>query len=159
MRHRSHRSGGWILSDETGSVIPDSTSDVDLHHLSRAVLGAVVISLYAVWMAADLVARWLLFPVVAVLAGYLLFERSTAHAQTVFVGYAFAVMLVVTPVLLFIPDLTGGFDASPSTMLFTTANVVLLLLFAIVAGIVAYATYRYDGGRGAVQRIRDARSE
>jgi len=159
MRHRGHRSGGWRLSDETGSAVPDSTTDVDLRHLSRAVLGAVVVSLYAVWMAADLVARWLLFPVVAVLTGYLLLKRSTAREQTVFVGYAFAVMLAVTPVLIVVPDLTGGFDASLSSLLFTTANVVLLLLFACIAGIVAYVTYRYDGGRGVVQRIRDTRTD
>jgi hypothetical protein len=133
--------------------------DVERGHLVRVVLGAVVISLYAVWMAADLIARWLLFPVVAVLAGYLLFERDTAHEQTIFVGYAFAALLLVTPLLLFFPDVTGDFDRSLSSLLFTTANVLLFVLFAVVAGTVTYVTYRLDGGRGVVQRIRDFRAE
>jgi hypothetical protein len=157
MRRRGHRSGGWGVSDETTSVASGATSE--RRHLSRAVLGAAVVSLYAVWMAADLVARWLLFPVVAVLTGYLLYEQPTARAQTVFVGYAVAVMLVVTPILMIVPDLTGGFDASPSSRLFTTANVVLSVLFVVVAGVVAYVTYRLGGGRGIVARIRGVRSE
>lgn len=132
-----------------------SDFDIERGHLGRTVLGTVAISLYAVWMAADIVARWLLGPVIAVLVGYLLVERETAHEQKIFVGYAFAIMLLVTPLLLFLPDVTGDFDRSLSSMLFTTANVLLFVLFAIVAGIVAYVTYRLDGGRGVVQRIRD----
>lgn len=129
---------------------------VDPRHLSRVVLGAVVLALYATWMAADLVARWLLFPVVALLAGYLLYERRSAHDQTVFVGYALSILLVLTPILFVVPDITGGFDAGLSSLVFTVSNLMVLILFGILAAVVAYATYRYDGGRGVLRRIRDA---
>lgn len=105
-------------------------------------------------MAADLVPRWLLFPVVAVLAVFLLYERTAAHEQAVFVGYALAAMLATTPFVMVVPDVTGGFGAGLS-MVFTTANLLVFVIFVLVAGVVGYGTYRLDGGRGVLQRLRN----
>jgi len=134
---------------ETGS-----TDDLDYGHLSSVVLGAVVLALYAAWMGADLVPRWLLFPVVALLTGYILSQRESGHDKSIFVGYALAGMIFLTPLLFFVPDVTSGYNASTSELLFTSSNFFLFVLFVIPAVVVAYVTYRADGGRGVFQRLR-----
>ena len=128
--------------------------ETDPWHLSRAGLGALGVAVYATWMAADVLARWLTFPVVAVLAGFLLVDRD-AHEQLVFLGYAFAGLFVLTPVLMVLPDALGEFGEGATTMVFMTANLLLVVLFAVPAAVLAYVTYRLDGGRGVLQRLRD----
>lgn len=128
--------------------------ETDPWHLSRVGLGTLGVAVYATWMAADVLARWLTFPVVAVLAGFLLVDRD-AHEQLVFLGYAFAGLFVLTPVLMVLPDALGEFGEGATTMVFMTANLLLVVLFAVPAAVLAYVTYRLDGGRGVLQRLRD----
>lgn len=137
------------MSERYGAAV--AGVEFEPRHLSRAAVGSLAVGLYATWMAADLVGRWLVFPAVAVLAGALLYGRDGGHEQLVFVGYAFAVLLAVTPAFVVLPDVL----ADGLTMLFMTANLLLVVLFALPAAAVAYVTYRVDGGRGVVQRVRD----
>lgn len=136
---------------ETSSV--DLDADLDPRHVAGVVVGALVLALYASWMAADIVGRWLIFPVVALLTGYYLYLRDEPGDKGVFFGYSLAGMMVLTPILMVVPDLTGSFEGG--TPAIGLANVVILVIFLIPAAIVAYVTYRYSGGTGVVERVRD----
>lgn len=135
----------------------DSTVDIDPRHLAVVALGAVVLALYASWMAADLVARWLTIPLVVVIAGGLLYGRTSASDKLAFVGYALAALLALTPVLIILPDVLGDFTESPVEMALTVSNLLLVVAFALLAALVAYLAYRIDGGRGIIQRVRTDR--
>lgn len=137
---------------ETQPEVADA--GVDSRHIAGVVIGAVVLALYASWMAADLVARWLTLPATAVVAGYLLSGRENGGAKTVFVGYALAAMLAVTPVVMILPDVLGEFTEGPVAMGLTAANLLLVVLFFLPAAVLAYATYRLDGGQGIIERVR-----
>lgn len=130
--------------------------DVDWGLLGNAVGGALILAWYATWITADLLARWLIFPLVALLAGYLLYQKDSGHAQGVYFGYRLAVLVLVTPLLLVLPDVLGAeaYGVGGLTLLFTYTNILLGIVFAILAGIIAYVTYRYDGGTGLVARVR-----
>ena len=142
------------MSEETANA--GIALDIGPRHALGAVIGAVVVALYASWMVADLAGRWLTFPLVAIIAGYFLLQRTDAGDKIVFVGYAIAGLLAVTPLAFIIPDVIADYDGgSLSTFVFGTANVLLVVVFVIPAVIVAYATYRFDGGSGIVQRILD----
>ena len=151
---------GASATDERAESTPtDDRTLISPGHAGRVVVGALVVSLYATWMAADLVGRWLLFPVVAVVAGYLLHQRDTSREQLVFVGYTLAGLLVVTPVVVVLPDAVAGFDVGATTMLFMTSNALLFVLFALLAAVVAAVTFRLDRGRGIVQHVRQTRAD
>ncbi len=145
--------------DRPDPTATDRRARISPGHVGGVVLGALAVSLYATWMAADLVGRWLLFPVVAVVAGYLLHQRETGREQLVFVGYTLAGLLVVTPVVVVLPDAVAGFDVGATTMLFMTSNALLFVLFALLAGVVAAVTFRLDRGRGIVQHVRQTRAD
>ena len=149
--------GSYATDDRAESTPTDNRTLISPGHAGGVVGGALVVSLYATWMAADLVARWLLFPVVAVIAGYLLHLRRTNREQVVFVGYTLAGLLVLTPVVMVLPDAVAGFDVGSATMVFVAANALLFLLFALLAALVAAVTVRLDRGRGIVQHVRDSR--
>lgn len=140
---------------ETSSVDID-VDDLDPRHVAGVVVGAFGLAFYASWMAADLVGRWLLFPVVALITGYYLYIREEPGDKGVFFGYSLAAMMVLTPILMVIPDIIGDFVGSPAWA--GMASLVIFILFLIPAGIVAYVTFRYSGGRGVVERIQDRRA-
>ena len=147
-------------TDERAESTPtDDRTLISPGHAGRVGGGALVVSLYATWMAADLVGRWLLFPIVALMAGYLLHQRETGREQVVFVGYTLAGLLVLTPVIMVLPDGFAGFGVGSATMLFMAANALLFLLFALLAAVVAVVTFRLDRGRGFVQHVRDSRGD
>lgn len=139
------------MSDRASALV---RVDLEPGHLARTVLGALALALYAAWMAADILPRWLSIPFVAVIGGYLLVDRDP-HGQVVYLGYAFGALLVLTPILMILPDVRGDFGEAAATMAFMTANLLLLVLFLIPAVLVVYATYRFDGGRGVIRRLRD----
>ena len=117
-------------------------------------IGAVVVALYAAWMAADMAGRWITFPLVAVIAGYFLIQRTDAGDKIVFVGYAIAGLLIITPLFFILPEVFSDFDGELMTRAFGMANLLILIVFVIPGIIVAYATYRFDGGQGVIQRLR-----
>lgn len=105
-------------------------------------------------MAADLVPRWLLLPVVGLIAGLVLYRQGSADEQAAYLGYALALLLLLTPVLVVLPDLTAGFAASPGTMLSMASNLLLVVIFGLAAALVAYITYRVNGGPGVSEALR-----
>lgn len=128
--------------------------EIEPRHLTGIVVGAVVLGWYASWMAADLVGRWLTFPAVTLVAGYLLSGREDGRDKTVFVGYALAALVAVTPLAVVVPDVVGGFTEGPVEMGLTASNAVLFVLFLLPAAAIAYVTYRLDGGQGVLERVR-----
>ena len=119
--------------------------DLDPGHLLGVLLGSVVLGGFAAWISVDLAGPWLSFVAVATLAAFLLHGSNSRHEQVVFVGYATAGLLVLTPVLMVLPDALSGSTYGPgaTSMVFTLANLVLVLLFGVLGGVVAYATNRY----------------
>ena len=132
----------------------------ETQHLVSALVCALALASYATWITADLVARWLVFPVVVLLAGFLLLGKNSQHDQAVFLGYGMAALLALTPLFMILPDLrsAGTYGPSPLDMALTTLNVVFLGIFLAIALVIAYATFRYDGGIGILQRIRERRA-
>lgn len=139
----------------------DVASLPDFDELERdvvagTIVGAVILGLYAAWIAADIVARWLVFLVVALVVGYVLLTKPTVRSQAVYGGYALAALIVLTPIFVIIPDVlsAGTYGVGATGMIFQIANLLLLVVFLIPAAIVAYAAYRLDGGTGVVERVR-----
>lgn len=130
--------------------------DLEWGKLGNAVGGALILAWYATWITADLLARWIIFPLVALLAGYLLYQQDSGHDQGVYFGYRLAVLVLVTPLLIVLPDVLGAdaYGVGGLTLLVTYTNILLGIVFAIIAAIIAYVTYRYDGGTGLVARAR-----
>jgi hypothetical protein len=138
-----------------GSLPTGPDRELDPRHLTGVLVGAFLLGLYAAWMAADLVARWFIFVAVALIAGYILYDRREPRSKTVFVGYSLAGLLALTPVFFVLPDVFGDFTgASDTTFVFGLGNLFLVILFIVPSIIVAYVTFRYSGGRGILTRIR-----
>lgn len=154
---RVHPWEGWTLSEETTDV--GSQLDVEPGHVGGVIAGALVIALYAAWMAADLAARWITFPIVAILAGYFLFQRENSASKLTFIGYAIGGLLIITPLFFILPEIFSGFETALMTRAFGLANLLLVIVFVIPGAIIAYATYRYDGGKGVLARVRDRFSD
>lgn len=132
-------------------------ADVTLEHAAGIAIGGLVLAGYASWMAADIVARWLVFVVALVAGGYLLSTRETTRSKIVYTIYALAVFVAVTPVMIVLPDVLSAstYGVGALDFAFMTVHGLLVLLFVILAALVAYVGYRVDGGRGVVARIRD----
>lgn len=145
------------MASETGHALERPT---DATTVAVAVGGGLVLGLYASWMAADLVARWLVFLVVAVGAGYALFDQPDVRAQVAYGCYVLAGLLVLTPILMLFPDVLSGseYGVGAVGMAAQLANLILLLVFGLLAAIVAYAGYRASGGRGVLERLRNYRT-
>jgi hypothetical protein len=139
---------------ETRSGVTDT--DIQVRHVAGVVVGAVVIAYYASWMAADVVARQVVFPVVALAAGYLLYRREEPGEKTIYTGYTLARLLAITPLVFIIPDIVGDFTTGPLELALTASNAALFIVFLLPAAAVAYVTYRVDGGRGVIQRVRES---
>lgn len=137
-----------------------AAADLDAGHLAGVAVGAVLLGAYAAWIAADLLARPLAFLVVAAGAGYVLAGKPDRRSQAVYAGYVLAGLLLLTPVLMVLPDALSGGTYGPGAlgMVLLVGNLLLLVLFAIPATVVAYVAYRLDGGTGIVRRVRDART-
>lgn len=135
-------------------------ASVETQHIAAATVCALVLASYATWITADLTARWLIFPAILLIAGYFLVQQADQRAQVVFLGYGMAVLVALTPIFMILSDVlsAGTYGRSPASMVVTTMNLLFILLFAVLAGIIAYGTYRYDGGTGIVQRIRERRT-
>lgn len=152
------------MSEEESEQAGDGTesgplADIDIGHVARIVGGALALSLYAGWMTADLVGRWLTVPVVALLSGWLLFQRQDSHDQWVFFGYSLAALVATTPVLMILSDAlsAGTYGVGRMAIVFMYANVLLVFIFATIGAVIAYVTFRFDGGTGLIERVRTSR--
>lgn len=144
----------------TGDSSTATLADLDAGHAAATLVGAVLLGLYAAWMTADLLARWLVVPLVAVAAGYALARRPTTRGKAIYVCAVLAALLALTPVTIVLPNVlsAGAYGASPWSLALTTGNLFLVVLFAVPAALVAYVGYRLAGGRGVRARIRAVRS-
>lgn len=140
---------------------PVGETDLEPTRVAGAVLGATLLGMYAAWIAADFLARPLTFLVVAGGAGYVLAGKPDARSQAVYGGYVLAGLLVLTPILMVLPDVLSGSTYGPGAlgMALLVGNVLLFVLFAIPAVAVAYVAYRLDGGRGVLQRVRNVEAD
>jgi len=125
--------------------------DFDLQHISSVLIGAILIGVIAAWVTAALATPLLVFPVAALAAGYLLYERPDDREKLVFIGYVVTGLLLVSPLLFFLPDVISG----RTVLLGQMMTVVLTRLFLLVTAIVGYIVYRVAGGTGVLQRARD----
>lgn len=122
----------------------------DVQHLSSVLLGAVLVGAVAAWVAALLADPVVVFPAAAAMTGVVLDRRRGERGKLVLVGYAVAALLAVSPALFFLPDLLAGRTGVVSQVM----TVVVARLLWLAAGLVAYVTYRLDGGRGVLDRAR-----
>lgn len=120
----------------------------DMAHLSSVILGALVVGGAAAWVAAQLASPVVVFLAAAAMTGVLLDRRRGDRRKLVLVGYAVAALVAVSPALFFLPDVLAGRTSVVSQLL----TVVVTRLLWLAAGLVAYVTYRLDGGTG----VRDA---
>lgn len=130
--------------------------DIEPRHAAGVALGAAVIAFYTAWMAADVVSRVVVFPIVALAAGFVLSRQTEPGQKSVYVGYTLSKLLVLTPFVFVLPDVSGDFTAGAAELALTVSNLILFVLFLLPAGLLAYITYRADGGRGILQRLREA---
>ena len=124
------------MAGETGTSLP---ADLEATGVAVSVATAAVLGAYAAWITADLLPRWVAFGLVAVVAGYLLAGKPTNRARLRYAADTFAGLLLLTPVLVVLPDALGadrmGVDAV--SLVATTANAILFVAFAILAAVVA----------------------
>lgn len=135
----------------SGTELAGVDLNLDFQHVSSIVLGAVIIGATAAWVTSALATPLLVFPVAALVSGYLLSERPDDREKLVFVGYAVTGLLLVSPLLFFLPDVLSGRTVLLSQMM--TVVITRFLLF--ITAIVGYIVYRLAGGAGVVERARN----
>lgn len=131
-----------------GETRPSLPADVDVAAAAVSVGLAAVLGGYAAWIAADLLSRWIAFTPVFVVVGYLLFSQPSHRARAQSAGYVLAGLFAVTPLSMISPAVLAAdrFGVGGLSLAFTTMNAVLFLAFGLVAGLVAYASYRAGEG-------------
>lgn len=110
---------------------------------------AAVLGLYASWMVADFGVRFPAFLVTAVALGYLLYGQATR--RTVLAGglYSLAGLLVLTPVvyeLSFVAESGRPGVGSPWQHVLSTADLLLVVVFLVLAAVPALVAYRLTTG-------------
>lgn len=105
---------------------------------------AVVLGWYAGWLTADLGLRAVAFVGVGLVAGLALYRRRSRRRVAVVGLYALAAMVALTPVALDATLLLDGDLADPWPFVFTTATLVYLAVFALLAAIPAGLGYLLD---------------
>lgn len=102
---------------------------------------ALVLGSYASWLMADLGVRWVAFLVVGAAAALGLYRRET-RARVATAGlYALAALVALTPVALDATILLGTDLGDPWPFLLTTATLVYLAAFAVLAAVPAGLGY------------------
>lgn len=105
---------------------------------------AAVLGLLAGWVTADFGVRFLAFLVGAVGTGYLLYGQATRRAVVAAGLYSVAALLAVAP-LLYELSFVLGVEA-PLRHVFSLGDILLVLVFWIVAAIPALVGYRITTG-------------
>ncbi|MFT4945704.1 MAG: hypothetical protein ACI9K3_001654, partial [Halovenus sp.] len=111
--------------------------DIEPRHVAGVALGAAVIAFYTAWMAADVVSRVVVFPIVALAAGFVLSRQTEPGQKSVYVGYTLSKLLVLTPFVFVLPDVSGDFTAGAAELALTVSNLILFVLFLLPAGLLA----------------------
>lgn len=141
-----------------GVETPTATdANVDVANVVVSVGAAAVSGLYAAWIAAGLLSRWFVFPLVTATVGYVLYAKTDGHETVAWACYVLAGLVAVTPVFVVLPDVLAAdrYGVSAWALAVTIGNLILLVFFAIPAAVLAYVGYRLDGGRGVSERLRD----
>lgn len=137
-------------------------ADLDVATVAAPVVAGAALGLYAAWIAADLLARWVVFLVVTVGGGYALhaYAGTNGRETAAYACYALAGLVAVTPIFVVLPDVLSAdaYGVDGWALAFTIANLFLAALFAVPAAVLAYVGYRLNGGRGIAERARDRRS-
>jgi len=117
---------------------------LEIKFIAGVVLGGLLLGAYAMWITADLLPRALTFIFVAVGVGGMLYRREDGREQLVYAGYVLAGLLFLTPIMMILPDVlaAGTFGVSALSLVFVTVNIVLFVVFLILAVVVAYLSYR-----------------
>lgn len=128
-------------------------------HTPAATLGIVVLAAglggYAAWLTADFGVSTLVFVVAAVGSAYVLYRRSDGWDALAVACYLFAAFLALTPVFLNLPYVVDGGRygiGSLAPFVFSLANLVVLVVFLLLAAVPAAAGYlvrRWRRGRRA----------
>ena len=116
--------------------------------LVRATLVSVFLGAYAAWITADLLPRGIPFVFVAVGVGGVLYRQRTQTEEgsvgLAYAGYVFAGLLVLTPVMMVLPDavFADAYGGSVLGVFLMTMNLVYLAVFGLFGAVVAYVSYR-----------------
>lgn len=124
------------MATGTNSITDVETEPVTV---AGAIVAAGLLGTYAAWIAADILPRWLTAALVLVGGGYGLLRQETRRARIQNVLYAVAGLLLLTPVLMILPDAiqADAFGVGVLSIVFMTANVVLFVVFGVVAALIA----------------------
>lgn len=124
------------MATRTNSITDVETEPVTV---AGAIVAAGLLGMYAAWIAADILPRWLTAALVLVGGGYGLLRQETRRARLQNVLYAVAGLLLLTPVLMILPDAiqADAFGVGVLSIVFMTANIVLFVVFGVVAALVA----------------------
>lgn len=124
------------MATRTNSITDVETEPVTV---AGAIVAAGLLGIYAAWIAADILPRWLTAALVLVGGGYGLLRQETRRARLQNVLYAVAGLLLLTPVLMILPDAiqADAFGVGVLSIVFMTANIVLFVVFGVVAALVA----------------------
>ncbi|MUV86793.1 hypothetical protein GJ631_09510 [Natronomonas sp. CBA1123] len=121
-----------------------------------AVAAAAVTAFYAAWLTADLLPRTVVFGVVALTVGFLLYRRPDRRAVAASGLYAVAILLAATPIalnatVLATADMTGITD--PWARILTVTDLKILLGFLVVAAVPAAIGYYLNNAASVRRRL------
>lgn len=137
------------MAGETGSGF---ATDLGVGDAAVTAGCTLVLAGYASWIAADALPRWLAFLAVALGAGYALLRVDDRRTRVGTAAYALAGLLALTPVALIVPDALWADELGVSalSMVLTTGNAILVVVFLALAAAVGYLGYRFGGPRPRV---------
>lgn len=140
-----------------GVSVPALQDGVDPRMIAVTVVGATIAALYAAWALADLLPRWVSGGVIGLVVAITLLGQPSLAKQVGTLGYTLAVLLVLTPLLMLAPDLltAEALGVGYGELLFMVSHAILLVIFAVPAGVLAYLAYRVEGGTGLLERLRN----
>jgi len=123
-----------------------------LGFVARAAVASVFLGAYASWITADLLPRAMTFVFVTVGVGGMLYrqwteagdESGSAGVGLAYAGYVFAGLLLLTPLMMILPDVVyaDAYGGSVVGVFLMTMNIVYFVFFGVLAAVVAYLSRR-----------------
>ncbi|MDZ7687350.1 MAG: hypothetical protein U5J64_01280 [Halobacteriales archaeon] len=135
-----------MTATQDGQESASAFGGIDARTVATAVVGGLVLGAYAMWITADLLPRALTFIFVTLGVGGILYRRADGREQLVYAGYVLAGLLFLTPIMMILPDVlsAGTYGVSALSLVFVTVNIVLFVVFLILAAVVAFLSYRFS---------------